>query len=112
MTNSVSNRIKRGTPFYFYTFLMLMWSSRTSGYWDLYSATGIMTIVYLFVNYFFYQKYCQKSDHKQLYQFISLILIWYFISCIKYGTMLHLPYSIIYDGIIVFIAYQMMQERL
>ncbi len=107
----VKEKIKRNSYFYIYTFLLLMWSCRTSSFWDLYSLKGIMTYVYLGINFYFLKKYCKKVCSKPLLIVTTIHVIWYILSCVKYGMILHFPYTILYDVITIMIAYQMMKEK-
>ena len=107
----MSEKIKRNSYFYIYTFLLLMWSCRTSFFWDLYSSNNVMSFVYLGVNFFFLKKYCKKASFKP-FLIVSIIhVVWYVLSCVKYGIILHFSYTILYDVFTIMIAYQMMKEK-
>lgn len=102
---------KRISFFYIYVFLMIMWSSRTSPFWDLYSATSVMTIIYLCINLYFYIKFCKSKSLRPVWIFTSIVCVWYALVCLKFGKLIKFPYPIIYDIFVVFIAYCMMKKR-
>lgn len=92
-------------------FMMFMWVARTSPLTSFkFGENPILMPVYLFILGFFYVKYC-KLTYKPLIVLLSILGVWYLISCIKYGCIQGFYFLPVYNILIVHVAFNLYEKN-
>ena len=92
---------------YIYMLLMLLWVARTTPLLGFkYSENPVLMPVYLIIIAIYYVLFCQKA-WKPLLILLVIMTTWYIAICIKYGGVVPLYLTLIYNIIIVHVAFNL-----
>lgn len=109
--NSKIQRHKNNHCKYFFTFMMILWSAKTTDLLKIDPNNTIMTSIYLLIIGFYYYRFCRKGNLKPLYIILGIFTIWYIAICTKYGSIQKVYWGILINTVIAYIAFNLFKGR-